>query len=104
MECSHDDIYWFLNYQFRDVAQAEGFYDCPNEDSKKYYNLVKEAIQELYPYCTGFSKLSLALCLYLFKCLHGWRNESFTYVLELFKEAKPELNIHSSYNKTKSMV
>ncbi|KAH0728079.1 hypothetical protein KY284_003944 [Solanum tuberosum] len=37
-------------------------------------------------------------------CLHGWRNESFTSLLELLKEAMPELNIPPSYNKTKSMV
>ena len=38
------------------------------------------------------------------KCLHGWSNESFTSLLELLKEAMPELNIPPSYNKTKSMV
>ena len=38
------------------------------------------------------------------KCLHGWSNESFTYLLELLKEVMPQLNIPPSYNKTKSMV
>ena len=71
---------------------------------KKYYNLVEEASQELYPGCTGFSKLSFTLRLYLLKCLHGWSNESFTSLLELLKEAMPELNIPPSYNKTKSMI
>ncbi|KAH0660481.1 hypothetical protein KY289_029229 [Solanum tuberosum] len=83
---------------------AEGVYDGPNEDAKKYYNLVEEASQELYPGCTGFSKLSFTLRLYLLKCLHGWSNESFTSLLELLKEAMPDLNIPPSYNKTKSMV
>ena len=40
----------------------------------------------------------------MLKCLHGWSNESFTSLLELLKEAMPELNILTSYNKTKSMV
>ncbi|WMV30540.1 hypothetical protein MTR67_023925 [Solanum verrucosum] len=86
------------------VAQAEGVYDGPKEDAKKFYNLVEEASQELYPGCTGFSKLSFTLRLYLLKCLHGLSNESFTSLLELLKEAMPELNISPSYNKTKSMV
>ena len=40
----------------------------------------------------------------MLKCLHGWSNESFTSLLELLKEAIPELNIPQSYNKTKSVV
>ena len=57
MDCSRDDIAGLLNDQFRDVAQAEGAYNGPNEDANKYYNLVEEASQELYLSCTGFSKL-----------------------------------------------
>ena len=43
MDYSCDDIDGLLNDQFRDVAQAEGVYDGPNEDAKKFYNLVEEA-------------------------------------------------------------
>ncbi|KAK6780061.1 hypothetical protein RDI58_022245 [Solanum bulbocastanum] len=71
MDYSRDDIDGFLNDQFRDVTQAEGVYDGPNEDAKKFYNLVEEASQALYPGCTGFSKLSFTLRLYFLKCLHG---------------------------------
>ena len=90
MDCSRDDIDGLLNDQFRDVAQAKGAYNGPNEDAKKYYNLVEEASQELYPGCTGFSKLSFTLCFYFLKCLHRWSNKSFTSLLELLKEAMPE--------------
>ncbi|KAH0721554.1 hypothetical protein KY284_006584 [Solanum tuberosum] len=48
MDYSRDDIDGLLNDQFRDVAQAEGVYDGPNEDANKFYNLVEEASQELY--------------------------------------------------------
>ncbi|KAH0781461.1 hypothetical protein KY290_001059 [Solanum tuberosum] len=53
MDYSRDDIEGLLNDQFRDVAQAKGVYDGPNEDAKKFYNLVEEASEELYP---GFIK------------------------------------------------
>ncbi|KAG5584272.1 hypothetical protein H5410_044706 [Solanum commersonii] len=49
MDYLRDDIDGLLNDQFRDIAQVEGVYDGPNEDAKKYYNLVEEASQELYP-------------------------------------------------------
>ncbi|KAH0730015.1 hypothetical protein KY289_001203 [Solanum tuberosum] len=45
MDYSRDDIDGLLNDQFRDVAQAEEVYDGPNEDAKKFYNLVEEASQ-----------------------------------------------------------
>ncbi|XP_069145619.1 uncharacterized protein [Solanum lycopersicum] len=75
MDYSYDDIDRLLNDQFRDVAQAGGVYDGPNENAKKFYSLLEEANQELYAGC-----------------------------IELLKEAMPELNIPQSYSKTKSMV
>ena len=48
MDWSCDDIDGLLNDQFRDVAQAGGVYDGPNEDAKKFYSLLEEANQELY--------------------------------------------------------
>ncbi|XP_070010337.1 uncharacterized protein [Nicotiana sylvestris] len=102
--CSYDDIDRLLNDKFRDVAHAGGVYEGPNEYATKFYNLVDDASQELYPGCKGFSGLSFIICLYLLKCLHGWSNASFTSLLELLKEAMLELNIPISYNKAKSMV
>ncbi|KAG5571725.1 hypothetical protein H5410_061491, partial [Solanum commersonii] len=61
MDYSRDDIDGLLNDQFRDVVQTEGVYDGPNEEAKKFYNLVEKVSQELYPGCTGFSKLALTL-------------------------------------------
>ncbi|XP_019233591.1 PREDICTED: uncharacterized protein LOC109214156 [Nicotiana attenuata] len=101
---SYDDIDGLLNDQFRNVAHAGGVYEGPNEDANKFYNLVDEASQELYPGCKGFSRLSFTIRLYLLKCLYGWSNASFTSLLELLKEAMPGLNIRISYNKAKSMV
>ena len=75
MDYSCDDIDGLLNDQFRDVAQAGGVYDGPNEDAKKFYSLLEEANQELYSGCIGFSKLSFTLRLYLLKCFHGSSNE-----------------------------
>ena len=100
----YDDIEGLLNDRFRDVPQAEGVHEGLNEDAKKFYNLVEEASKELYPGCKGFSTLSFTIRLYLLKCLHGWSNASFTSLLELLKEAIPDLNIPSSFNKAKAMV
>ncbi|XP_070023273.1 uncharacterized protein [Nicotiana sylvestris] len=101
---SYDDIDGLLNDQFRNVAHAGGVYEGSNKDANKFYNLVDEASQELYPDCKGFSRLSFTIRLYLLKCLHGWSNASFTSLLELLKKEMPDLNIPISYNKSKSMV
>ena len=100
----NDDIDGLLRDTFRDVAQVQGENEGPNEYAKMFYNLVDEASQELYPGCKRFSRLSFTIRLYLLKCLHGWSNASFTSLLELLKEAMPDLNIPTSFNKTKTMV
>ncbi|XP_004509963.1 uncharacterized protein [Cicer arietinum] len=100
-----DQIDELLFERFRDVIQEEcEFNEGLNEDAKKFYNLVEEAKQELYPGCKNFSKFSFTIRLYLLKCLYGWSNESFNALLELLKEVMPSLNIPDTFNKTKGMI
>ncbi|XP_042437085.1 uncharacterized protein LOC122023056 [Zingiber officinale] len=100
-----DDIDGLLYEQFRDVAQEEnGVGEGPNEDAKKFYNLLEDAKQELYPGCKNFTKLSFTIRLYLLKCLHGWSNASFNALLVLLRESMPQLNIPDSLNKTRGMI
>ena len=42
-EDSYDDIKGLLNDRFRDVAHGEGVYESPNEDAKRFFNLVDKA-------------------------------------------------------------
>jgi hypothetical protein len=100
-----DDIDGLLSERFRGVAQEEyRVNEGPNEDAKKFYNLIEESKQELYPGCETFSKLSFIIRLYLLKFLYGWSNTSFNALLELLREAMPFLNIPDTFNKTKSMI
>ncbi|XP_020963472.1 uncharacterized protein LOC110265062 [Arachis ipaensis] len=99
-----DDIHGLLNGTFRHVLEGDKDADRPNEDAKKFYNLLEEGKQELYPGCKKFSTLSFVIRLYLLKTLNGWSNASFTALLELLKEAIPHLNIPDSFNKIKAMV
>ncbi|CAL5193876.1 unnamed protein product [Lathyrus oleraceus] len=101
---SLDDIDGLLYDTFRNVVEEEENNEGPNEDASKFYKLINEAKQELYPGCESFSTLSFIIRLYLLKCLHGWSNASFTSLLELLKEAIPDLNIPESFNKTKAMI
>ena len=57
IDYSLDDIDGLFNDQLRDVSQDRGVYVCPNEDANKFYSLLEEANQELYPGCIGFSRL-----------------------------------------------
>ncbi|XP_020973047.1 uncharacterized protein LOC110269510 [Arachis ipaensis] len=99
-----DDIHGLLNETFRHVLEGDKDGDGPNEDAKKFYNLLEEGKQELYPGCKKFLTLSFVIRLYLLKTLNGWSNASFTALLELLKEAIPHLNIPDSFNKIKAMV
>ena len=46
-------------------------FEKPNEDANKFYNLLREAEQELYPGCKKFTKLSFIIILFHMKCLNG---------------------------------
>jgi hypothetical protein len=65
----------------------------PNKEAKRFYGLVKDAEQELYPGCKNFSKLSFIISLFQMKCLYGWSNTSLDSLLKLLIEAFPEGNV-----------
>jgi len=103
-EDSHDDNNALLYDTFRNVVEAKEDKEGPNDEARKFYQLINDTNQELYPRCESFSTLSFIIRLYLLKCLHGWSNFSFTDLLQLLKEVMPNLNIPESFNKTKSMI
>jgi len=101
---SRDDIDGLLYDTFKNVVETKGIKEGPNNEARKFYDLINDANKELYPGCESFSTLSFIIRLYLLKCLHGWRNSSFIDLLQLLKEAMPNLNIPESFNKTKAMI
>jgi len=103
-EDSHDDINALLYDTFRNVVEEKEGKVGPNDEAKKFYQLINDANQELCPGCESFSTLSIIIQLSLLKCLHGWSNSSFTNFLQLLKEVMPNLNIPESFNKTKSII
>ncbi|XP_019265558.1 PREDICTED: uncharacterized protein LOC109243116 [Nicotiana attenuata] len=88
-----DDIDGLLHETFRNVegepVQQEGMREALSEDAKRFFKLLEEGKQELYPGCENFNKLSFTIRLYLFKSLHGLSNVAFSDLLELLKEAFP---------------
>ncbi|XP_060183024.1 uncharacterized protein LOC132612978 [Lycium barbarum] len=100
----HDDIDGLLYDTFRNVEGDllhEGVREGPSEDTKRFFKLVDEGKQELYPGCKNFSKLSFTIRLYLFKCIHGLSNVAFSDLLDLIKEAFPFAQLPESFNKAK---
>lgn len=94
----HDDMRGMLNEAFgishepdeETVPREYMSNEDPNEEAKKFYKLVDDSEQELYPGCKKFSKLSFIVRLFHLKCLNGWTNSSFTALLTLIKEALPD--------------
>ncbi|KAL4306535.1 hypothetical protein AHAS_Ahas16G0188000 [Arachis hypogaea] len=100
-----DDIDGLLRDTFGNMTNLEEANNGLTEDAKRFYKLVDKVGIELYPNCTTeFSRLSFIIRFYHLKCLHGWSNTSLTSLLELLKEAIPDLNIPTSFNKAKNMV
>ncbi|XP_019260721.1 PREDICTED: uncharacterized protein LOC109238697 isoform X2 [Nicotiana attenuata] len=88
-----DDIDGMLHDTFRNIEGQTGDEERAGErqskDARKFFKLLEEGKQELYPGCEIFSKLSFTIRLYLLKSLHGLSNVAFSDLLELIKEAFP---------------
>ncbi|XP_075086291.1 uncharacterized protein LOC142168999 [Nicotiana tabacum] len=103
-----DDIDGLLHDTFRNVEgeleQEEGMREALSEDAKRFFKLLEEGKQELYPGCENFTKLSFIIRLYLLKSLHGLSNVAFSNMLELLKEAFPFAQLPESFNKARNMI
>ena len=76
-----------------------------NKNVNKFYNLLRDAEHELYPWCKKFTKLFFIIRLFHMKCLNGWSSKSFTMLLELLNETLPEgKTLSSSYYKEKKKL
>ncbi|KAK9290896.1 hypothetical protein L1049_009075 [Liquidambar formosana] len=56
----------------------------PNENASKFFRLLRDVEQKLYPGCKKLTKLSFVVRLFQLKCLYGWSNKSVDGLLELF--------------------
>ncbi|XP_057746568.1 uncharacterized protein LOC130965827 [Arachis stenosperma] len=80
----------FETSQFDDALDEDENEEEPDEETKKFYKLIHDAHQELYPGCKDFTKLSTIVRLIHIKNLHGWSNVSFNMLLQLLNELLPE--------------
>ncbi|KAL8097245.1 hypothetical protein AgCh_030391 [Apium graveolens] len=74
----------------------------PNSDARKFYRLVEDGKQPLYPGSKNFSRLSFLVRLYHWKCLNGVTQTAFGEMLQLLKEAFPDIEIPTSFNSAKN--
>nr|XP_033512423.1 uncharacterized protein LOC104097825 [Nicotiana tomentosiformis] len=103
-----DDIDGILHDTFGNIESQtkdkEGVGERQFEDARKFFKLLEEGKQELYPGCENFSKLSFTIRLYLLKSLHGLSNVAFSDLLELIKEAFSFAQVPESFNKARNMI
>ncbi|XP_057249364.1 uncharacterized protein LOC125495681 [Beta vulgaris subsp. vulgaris] len=92
---TNDDIEGLLHDTMR-----EG----PNEDAKKFYRLIEEGQQELYPGCKKFSKLSFLIHLFIYKCDHKLSNVAMSALLGIFRDTLPDANLPKSFNEAKNVL
>ena len=65
----------------RDIGKVQKYEERLNSETKKYYKLINDANEELYPSCK-FTKLSFIIWLFQIKCYSGWSKKSFILLLE----------------------
>ncbi|XP_021770707.1 uncharacterized protein LOC110734887 [Chenopodium quinoa] len=104
-----DNMGEMINDIFRDVmggstSEAEGIHKGLDESAKKFFKLLEDAKEELYPGCKKFLVLSYTVQLYLLKCLNGWSNSSFDELMKLQCAAFPSAKLHTSFHHAKKMV
>ena len=61
----------------------------PNESAKNFFDLLKDAQQELWPGCSKLTKISFMVRLFQLKCMGGWSNENAEQTLRLIADALP---------------
>ncbi|XP_021739799.1 uncharacterized protein LOC110706214 isoform X1 [Chenopodium quinoa] len=77
----------------------------PSLTHEQFEKLIKDAEQQLYPGCNGFSKLSFVVNLFQIKCVNGLSNKAFTNILQLVKKALPEgNNLPTTYHDSKKII
>ncbi|XP_021985970.1 uncharacterized protein LOC110882197 [Helianthus annuus] len=104
-ESMHDNLDELLHDRFRDIAEeTRTVQEGLNEDAKKFYKLVEDGKQELFPGCKSFSKLSFIVRLLLFKTLHGLSNVAFDDLLQLLQEMIPEAKLPPSFTQAKKVI
>ncbi|KAK9289622.1 hypothetical protein L1049_007780 [Liquidambar formosana] len=79
--------------------------ETPNVEAEKFYRLLTDAEQKLYPGCEKYSRLSFIIKLLHLKCLNGWSNNSISMLLEFLKDAFPEAkSLPDSYYEAKKII
>ncbi|KAL3834256.1 hypothetical protein ACJIZ3_008992 [Penstemon smallii] len=101
-----NDMHDLVHDAFGIKDTSGDFKEEPNEQAKSFYKLLEDAQQELYPGCKQFSKLRFIVRLFHLKCMGKWSNKTFTMLLELLKEAFPDLtkSLPKSYYEVQKII
>ncbi|XP_074283770.1 uncharacterized protein LOC141608307 [Silene latifolia] len=101
----NDNTNTLLDDRFRSCFEGDtNVQNGPNDVAKKFYKLLEEGQQELFPGCKKFSKLSFVIRLFLYKILHGISNVTFNNLLQLLRDMVPEAKIPGNFTEAKKIV
>ncbi|KAL5738806.1 hypothetical protein ACOSP7_031567 [Xanthoceras sorbifolium] len=86
---SDDDEFDMMNEEQCDNMHdliEKSFLQEPNRDADKFYKLLVEVEQPLYPNCEKYSNLAFIVKLMHLKCINDWSDKSCSILLEYFKD------------------
>ncbi|KAD5802583.1 hypothetical protein E3N88_13943 [Mikania micrantha] len=101
----HENFHELLRDKYRNIVEERRtIQEGLNEEAKKFYNLVEDGKQELFPGCKNFTKLSFIIRLLLYKTLHGLSNVAFNENLQLLQQMISEAKLPTSFSQAKKNV
>ena len=93
------DTHIGLGEDFDEMIRNEGrARNGMNKAANNFYKVVDEGKQPLFPGSEKFTRLGFIVKLYQLKCSHGFTESAFSGILQLLKEAFPDVNLPSSFN------
>ncbi|XP_056685694.1 uncharacterized protein [Spinacia oleracea] len=82
----------------------DAFREGPNDETRKFFQLLEGGQEELYPGCKTHSKLSFMIRLFFIKCVHKLTNGAYADIADLVMEAFPDAKLPKSFNEAKSAL
>ncbi|XP_056688096.1 uncharacterized protein [Spinacia oleracea] len=82
----------------------DAFREGPNDEAKKFFQLLEGDQEELYPGCKTHSKLSFMIRLLIIKCDHKLTNGAYADIADLVRKAFPDAKLPKSFNEANSAL
>ncbi|XP_016173861.1 uncharacterized protein LOC107616415 [Arachis ipaensis] len=87
-----------------DDLELSYLYDGPSREAQDFTDLLADGVEELYPGCSKYSKLSFLVKLYHIKCMCGMSDKAMSMILDLLQDAFEQAKLPSTLYEAKKTI